>query len=87
MQNDGRLIEVRLSFSHPFELIGMDLTRPKKFSVLFDGKEENITSLLKETSVMEHRAWKLSYKINRPAVYTFYMEPEPYWEPAEDCRH
>ena len=85
MQNDNRLIGVTLSFSHPFEMMGMDLVRPKKCSVFQNGKEESLIPLLKETSVMEHKAWKLSYKINRPGVYTFYMEPEPYWEPAEDC--
>jgi len=21
----------------------------------------------------------------RPGVYAFFMEPNPYWEPAEDC--
>ena len=34
---------------------------------------------------MNHKAWTLKYKINRPSVYAFYMEPKPYWEPAEDC--
>ena len=26
-----------------------------------------------------------NYKTQRPGVYIFYMEPQPYWEPAEDC--
>ena len=33
---------------------------------------------------MDHSAWGLDYQIKRPGVYTFYMEPQPYWEPAED---
>jgi cobalt/nickel transport protein len=85
MQNESRTIKITLSFSHPFEMMGMDLVRPKKCSVFLNGKEESLTSIMKETSVMDHKAWELSYKINRPGVYSFYMEPEPYWEPAEDC--
>ena len=34
---------------------------------------------------MGHAAWKIDHKVNRPGVYMFYMEPKPYWEPAEDC--
>jgi len=33
---------------------------------------------------MGHKAWKAAYPVKRPGVYTFYMEPEPYWEPVED---
>ena len=40
--------------------------------------------MLEAAQVMGHRAWKTAYPINRPGVYAFYMEPEPYWEPAED---
>jgi cobalt/nickel transport protein len=39
---------------------------------------------LEKTEVMGHTAWQASYAIKRPGVYIFYMEPEPYWEPAED---
>ena len=34
MQDDSRTITVTLSFSHPFELVGMDLAKPKVFNVL-----------------------------------------------------
>jgi cobalt/nickel transport protein len=34
---------------------------------------------------MDHLAWRVDYTVQRPGVYVFYMEPEPYWEPAEDC--
>jgi len=85
MQNDNRVIDVTLSFSHPFEMVGMDMVTPKKYSVLMDGKETNLVDLLKETRLLGHKAWTMKYTINRPGVYTFYMEPKPYWEPTEDC--
>jgi nickel transport protein len=39
--------------------------------------------LMKDT-IMGQTAWMLDYKITRPGVYMFLVEPEPYWEPAED---
>ena len=85
MQNDNREINLTLSFSHPFEVVGMELVKPDKVGVMVGGKKKNLLGSLKETKVMGHRAWSLNYKINRPGVYTFYMEPRAYWEPAEDC--
>ena len=69
MQGDNRAITLVLSFSHPFEGVGMELAKPYRCAVVG----------------MEHKAWTLNYNINRPGVYTFHMEPRPYWESAEDC--
>jgi len=85
MQGDNRDVTVTLSFSHPFEGKGMELERPRVFGVTLNGKKQDLLGDLKETSVMGHKAWTARYKIKRPGVYAFYMEPEPYWEPAEDC--
>ncbi len=85
MQTDNRTINLNLSFSHPFEGVGMELVKPAVFGVMADGKRVNLLPTLKETKVMGHTAWEISYQIKRPGVYMFYMEPRPYWEPAEDC--
>jgi cobalt/nickel transport protein len=85
MQNDNRTINVKLSFSHPFEGEGMELVEPVVFGVMARGKKADLLKTLKKTKVMEHTAWETSYTIKRPGVYMFYMEPKPYWEPAEDC--
>ena len=85
MQDDNRTLNLTLSFSHPFEGVGMELIKPAVFGVMANGKREDLLQTLKETKVMGHTAWETSYKIKRPGVYMFYMEPEPYWEPAEDC--
>jgi len=84
MQSDSRTINLKLSFSHPFERIGMELAKPKVFGVVANGYKQDLLEKLKKTQVMEHTAWKLDYKVKRPGVYMFYMEPTPYWEPAED---
>ena len=85
MQNDNRNINVTLSFSHPFEGHGMELVKPKAFNVWANGKTSTLLDKLQKTTVMGHTAWATKYNIKRPGVYMFYMEPQPYWEPAEDC--
>ncbi len=85
MQDDRRAVDVTLSFSHPFEGIGMALVRPKVFRVVANGQSTDLLSNLKPDTVMDHGAWTATYPIQRPGVYQFVMEPQPYWEPAEDC--
>jgi cobalt/nickel transport protein len=84
MQGERRTVSLRLSFSHPFEMIGMELKKPQAFGVMANGRKEDLLSHLKQTKVMGHTAWECDYRIKRPGVYMFYMEPKPYWEPAED---
>jgi cobalt/nickel transport protein len=85
MQGESRNVKVTLSFSHPFEEVGMELIKPKVFGVMANGKKQDLLGKLGKTEVMGHTAWEMDYTINRPGVYMFYMEPKPYWEPAEDC--
>jgi len=85
MQEDNKNVRVTLSFSHPFEMVGMELEKPKSFDVIFDGEKTDLLETLKKTQVMGHTAWETDYSVKRPGVYIFSMEPVPYWEPAEDC--
>ena len=84
MQQENKTVHMTLSFSHPMELIGMDLAKPKAFGVVANGKTQDLLAALKQTKVMDHAAWETDYQVKRPGVYLFYMEPTPYWEPAED---
>lgn len=84
MQNDNRSVILQLSFSHPMEMVGMELVKPKVFSVWANGKTEHLLDTMKQTQIMGHGAWQSDYRIKRPGVYMFHMEPQPYWEPAED---
>ncbi len=85
MQNDSRQINMQLSFSHPFEMIGMPLEAPNRYYFIKNGKQTNLLSNLEETKIMNHLAWTHDFLIKRSGTYTFLMEPQPYWEPAEDC--
>jgi cobalt/nickel transport protein len=81
---DSRTVTLTLSFAHPFEMVGMDLVKPKMFKVVKETNQIDLLGLLEATQVMGHTAWKAAYPLKRPGVYMFYMEPQPYWEPAED---
>ena len=85
MQADNRTVTVTLSFSHPMEMIGMELDRPSAFGVTANGRSQDLLARLEPTKVMGHTAWRADYPIKRPGVYMFHMESRPYWEPAEDC--
>ena len=63
----------------------MDLVKPEVFGLMANGDKQALLGTLQKTSVMGHEAWKTEFKIKRPGVYMFYMQPESYWEPAEDC--
>jgi len=84
MQDDSRSVTLVLSFSHPFEMAGMELVKPKIFSVLAGGKNMDLLNSLETTRAMGHQAWRAVYPIKRPGVYMFHMQPQPYWEAAED---
>jgi cobalt/nickel transport protein len=81
---DNRTIHLTLSFSHPFEERGMDLSKPAALYVIKDQQKTDLLPSLTETRIMDHRGWETNYSVKRPGVYQFVMEPTPYWEPSED---
>ncbi len=84
INQEKKSTNITLSFSHPFENIGMDLAQPNKFTVTVNGVTTDLLSTLEPVSFMQHKGWKSTFNFNRPGIYQFVMEPTPYWEPAED---
>ncbi len=84
-------VDIKVMFAHPFEGVSMDMERPVQFGVFVDGKKENLLGSLRPYEVKlysdeeSYKGWQADYKIQRPGDYIFYVEPAPYWEPAEDC--
>ncbi len=85
MPKEKRSIDLSLSFSHPFEMIGMSLVKPVNFFVQKDGKKTGLNNNLKQIKIMDHGAWGTQFPMKRPGAYHFAMTPAPYWEPSEDC--
>lgn len=84
MPAENRVVEVILSFSHPMEMIGMPLPKPREFGVHMNGRWQSLLNKLKPLEVLNRQAWAIDYRIKRPGIFIFYMEPQPYWEPTED---
>jgi len=52
MQGDNKDVTLTLSFSHPFEGVGMELIKPLVFGVMANGKKQDLLGKLKQTKVM-----------------------------------
>ena len=84
-KEDNKEIGLLIQFTHPFE--GgpqMQMDKPEKFGVVQGDKVINLLDTLKEKKVDGKSTWETSFKITRPADYSFFLVPKPYWEPAED---
>lgn len=84
MQGEDPNLNIDLMFWHPFEGVGMDLEKPANFSVFENGTPKDLTLFIHPQKTSGFKTWSSSYKLRRPGVYMFVMEPEPYWEPSED---
>ena len=87
---DKTAITLDVEFLHPFEQNFMPMAKPKAFGVMHNGEKSDLLASLVERKVRGKEqkeavsAWQATYKIKQPGDYTFFVEPEPYWEPAED---
>lgn len=84
-QEDSNIITLNAKFFHPMEGEYMEMGKPVQFGVMYKGKKTDLFSSLKQKKIQGFSTWEVTYQIRRPGDYTFYVEPEPYWEPAEDC--
>jgi len=90
-RDDPKTINLQLKFIHPMEMHYMEMAKPRHFGVRIRGKQSDLLPHLKpaKEKCPDQQAactyWTADYTIRRPGDYTFFMEPTPYWEPAEDC--
>src|SRR3954451_2744698 len=79
-----RTVDLSIVFTHPME--GgptMDMGAPVQFGVLADGKKTDLKTALQSKPFDGKAAFTASYKLGEPGDYVFFIEPAPYWEPAE----
>lgn len=89
-KKDSR-ITLKVMFAHPFEGHTMEMERPVQFGVLIRGKKRiSLLNILKPEKIKfyadkkAHQAWTGRFTLQRPGDHIFFVEPKPYWEPAED---
>ncbi|CAN5780219.1 DUF4198 domain-containing protein [soil metagenome] len=83
-QVDGREIVLSIGFGHPFDPSGLMLERPSAFGVTSPDGEVDLLPELEDAEFHGAAGFRLRHEVARPGVQVFHMEPEPYWEPAED---
>ena len=77
-------IKLDLRFWHPFENQGLNMPEPQNFQVWVHGRPEDLKKALREGQDRGFKTWSAAYRLNRPGLHAFTLEPAPYWEPAED---
>ncbi|MFZ5829726.1 MAG: DUF4198 domain-containing protein [Planctomycetota bacterium] len=88
-QNDvvervGEKIQLDILFTHPMEQgPAMEMGKPKQFGVLVGGEKRDLASSLRSRKVDGKTAYTAELKPDMPGDYVFFIEPAPYWEPAE----
>jgi len=83
-KGEDKTVTLNLRFWHPMEGIPMPLVKPVKFGVVANGKNIDLLDSLQSNKIKDNQTWNAAYQIKRPGLYVFNMEPQPYWEPAED---
>jgi cobalt/nickel transport protein len=83
MQGESREIRIDLIFGHPFEGEYMQIEQPEMFNVRLRENDTNLLSSLKQQKVDGMNAFFSEFEIRRPGDYLFYVQPAPYFEPAE----
>lgn len=83
-QGSSTKVSINYEFTHPFEQKLMNMEKPKEAGVFLDGKKTSILNILQAVEKNKLTTWKSEYTIKEPGVYQFYVDPMPYFEPAEE---
>jgi len=82
---DGpREVAFEIVLTHPMERGPvMEMGPPKAFGVMTGGRKTDLLGTLEAVTTDGKTAYRSTYRIRRPGDHVFYLEPAPYWEPAE----
>ncbi len=81
---DSRTIRFDIRFTHPMEQgPSMDMGKPRQVGALVGGKHINLLEKLRPLKVDGKSAYTCSLDAKTPGDYVVFIEPEPYWEAAE----
>ncbi len=81
---DPRTVVLDLRFTHPMEQgPSMNMAPPRQIAGLVGGKRIDLAGQLKPRKVDGKSAFTCTLPTSSPGDYVVYLEPEPYWEAAE----
>ncbi|WP_254424164.1 DUF4198 domain-containing protein [Thalassospira marina] len=83
-QTTGKDVHFDMVFTHPTDMgPTMEMAKPVQFGMQVDGKKTDFTDHLVRHDIDGKQAYQADVTLPRPAGYAFYLEPQPYYEPAE----
>jgi cobalt/nickel transport protein len=83
-ETTGSRLDLELLFTHPMEGAPvMEMARPVRFGVQHGKAVEDLLPQLEPRTVQGKQAWSATYEVKEPGDLVFFVEPAPYWEPAE----
>lgn len=77
-------LQLKLLFTHPMEQNLMSMAKPVQFGVLVNGQKQDLLDTLQPQQQEGNNFYDTTYAVKTPGDYIFYVEPAPYWEPAEN---
>ncbi len=83
-EKDPKKLTLKVYFMHPFEQEWLNMEKPKTFGVFFGEEKIDLLNSLLNRKIKGKDAWEASFTIKSPGDYIFYLEPQPYWEAAEE---
>lgn len=79
-----RTVSLDLTFTHPMERGPvMEMAPPVRFGVVAGGAARDLTAALTPRKVDGKTAYSARHALKAPGDHVFFLEPAPYWEPAE----
>lgn len=79
-----RELALELAFTHPMERGPMmPMGEPRAFGVLTPTGKQDLRDALVRVDRDGQAGYRAVFEVPRPADYVFFLEPAPYWEPAE----
>lgn len=80
----GHQLGLELRFTHPMEQGPvMAMGEPVRFGVLGPSGPEDLKGLLQAITLEGKTAYQANHLVKQPGDYVYFIEPAPYWEPAE----
>lgn len=83
--HENKAVSLDIRFTHPMANGPvMEMGRPVRFGVMLKGEKQDLAGQLAERKLDGKTAYTASYEVKRPGDHIFFLEPAPYWEPAEE---
>lgn len=81
----SRSVDFTIVFTHPMEQGPiMNMEMPEQFGVMVMGQKKDLKETLELREIDGKKTYSSSYTFKQPGDHVFYLEPAPYWEPAEE---